>query len=201
MAPSVGTHAGKVTRRWWPRGLLARALLSALAFGGCTRSFDFAPTEVPKLRTGTVRTPDGEAEPLPEVWKAEVIARDPPGTMQVGYPRQRLVLTEKRVRFGSSAQVGLAPLGFGPAAWSGAPPPGQPARRARAPLALWLRDEQGRIVEIPVADIDRVHVWDPGVSDGAIAWMVIGPALGVILVNTAFLGWGLGFAHAMANIN
>jgi hypothetical protein len=158
-----------------------------LAAAACQPSFDIAPTEVPRLKTGVVQRLDGEMRPVPQEWEAEVLPSEPGGKLWVGHPTERRVSAEDRVRFSSPAEAGLAPLGSGFDAARGAPinlPPG-----VYAVPALWLREDDGNLVEIPLGSIGRVHVYEPGLSSGAMAGIVFGSivAAGLVVAVIAVL--------------
>ena len=158
------------------------ALLGALAWlaPACALSFDIAPSEIPNIKTGTVRTIEGDVQPLPEQWKAEAKPRGRDGTLMVVDPVVREVRLEKKVRFGEPFEAGLAPLGAGVDASRGEPLPSP-----QSPFAvpgLWLRDNEGRIVEIPLSSVDHVHVWEKGLSAGGVAGLVTGIVVGAAAV-------------------
>jgi hypothetical protein len=166
-----------------------------LAMVACKASFDVAPTEVPKLGSGVVHTLDGEEQEVPETWTAIVVPHHPPGTMWVRDAATGEGRDESRVRFSKPAEAGLGPLGTGLDAAHGTDAT-QSTKSWGAP-GLWVRDEDSRIVEIPLVSIERVHVREPGIPGGAIAGIVIGSAAfaamtvvaAILLANAAQSSW------------
>jgi hypothetical protein len=147
----------------------------AVAVGACSASFEIAATEVPRLKSGAVRDLDGETREVPERWQGEVLPVDPPGTLFVGDAASQRASEQDRVRFGSPLEGGIAPLGGGLAASRGDAPPESSGGYAPPP-ALWLRDADGRIVEIPLYSIElvRVKARGEGLGSGAIVAIVAG---------------------------
>jgi hypothetical protein len=171
--------------------------LCALA-AGCKPSFDIAPIEVPRLRAGAVQALDGSVQPVPTEWKAEVRPAEGGGKLWVGHPLDHRVSAEDRVRFSSPVEAGVAPLGVGLAASHGdtiAPAPGM-----YAVPALWLREDEGDLVEIPLGSIERVHVYEPGLSGGATAGIVCGVLAGVGAI-VAMVAGVVTLANGMGNID
>ena len=186
-----GQHASTL-RRWAAVGGLC--VLAA----GCKPAFDISPIEVPRLRAGSVHTLDGSVQPVPKEWKAEVRPVEASGKLWVGHPAERRVSAENRVRFTSPAEAGLAPLGTGLGASHGdtiAPAPGM-----YAVPALWLREDEGDVVEIPLGSIDRVHVYEPGLSGGAVAGIVCGALAGVGAI-VAIIAGSVSLANGIGNID
>jgi hypothetical protein len=146
-----------------------------LAPWGCKPSFDIAPAEVPSLRGGN----RVGIHLVPEGWEAEVQPNEP-GQLWVGDPVAHTIALEDRERLSSAVEAGLAPFGMGLLASEGRLPPQQPPYAA--PPALWFRNDEGRLVEIPVDSIKRVHVWDPSLTAGEIAAIVCGTLAGVGLI-------------------
>ena len=127
-----------------------------LLLGACYASFDIPATEVLNLRSGVVRDLDDQQQQVPERWDAEVVTRAPPLTLWVNETAGLQARSEESVRFSGPVEAGIGLLGTGLDASRG-----DRAKRPRdqnGPIALWLRDEGGHIVEIPLSSIDRVRV-------------------------------------------
>jgi hypothetical protein len=196
--PEQGAGGSTGRRRWtvW-RPWAAVGGLCVLATG-CKPAFDISPIEVPQLRTQSVHAIDGSVQPVPKEWKAEVRPTEASGKLWVGHPAERRVSAEDRVRFASPGEAGLVPLGTGLAASHGdtiAPAPGM-----YAVPALWLREDEGDVVEIPLGSIDRVHVYEPGLSGGAIAGIVCGTLAGVGAI-VAIIAGSVSLANGIGNID
>jgi hypothetical protein len=183
-------------------------VVGSACVSGARVAFDIPAKEAPNLGFSTVRTLDGEVESVPDQWVAEVIPVDPPGELWVGWPRKQRVTREDFVRFDNSGGIEvIQPLRS--VLQDSRDEPLPPPVPYGAP-ALWLEDQRGRVVEIPLVPIQRVHVRSlgdrggadtdsppsSGMSGGAIAGIVVGASLGGLALVAALFG---GVFGAMAS--
>ncbi|MEZ4445095.1 MAG: hypothetical protein R3B72_38840 [Polyangiaceae bacterium] len=203
----MGSSASIARRRF--------SLLAALALAGtigCRASFDIAPTVVPRLGGQQVVDVRGETVDVPARWTGTVVpVRDDDRRLMVppddGYARAVPVAREgiaaakdegwsdKPTRIRSSSDAGIGPPGTG-----GLPPLRRAESQSRAATGapgevLWVRDEGGRIVELPMAWIDHVRIVEERARGGPgrglwIPLVAVGGAA-VVVSTLALTAWTL----------
>jgi hypothetical protein len=186
-------------------------LLSSVIALGCAGNFAIPASEVPNLDRGSVRTVDGDTAAVPARWSARVVHTDPDGGrwMRPGEAPAALAFVpdervdeaedqgyrEAEIQFGAPLEGGIGPYGS-----ATLPPLAREAAREASPDArrvLWVRDQEGKLVELPLESIERIEIEDVDArerrkSGGRAAWItgaVVGGALVAVLVVVGLSAW------------
>jgi hypothetical protein len=178
----------------------------ALGVAGCTTSFDVAPGEVPRLGHQQVVDLSGDWVTVPAKWKGTVVPKDGDGrrlmtspgadyARALPVPRQQIDAAEddgwsdEPIRLQSSFEAGIGPPGAG-----ALPPLARTETQSRRATGaggevLWVRDEGGRIVELPIAWVDYVHVEeeDTGSGGGKAVWITLVAVGGAAVLTGAIV--------------